>query len=617
MAELSSEELSLSDAVLRRVQETSAGAIPNEVRGLLFPWQQGFAARIFSQSSSHSFLTPSSLPPMPKPLPSFRTPKVNGEAFRIIARKRAKKTWAQQGHASRDRAVGRWKLIVMTNLRASDVGRTLLREASLGETTENQDEQLRDILAPKATSTLAKRAGPLLKLIAFAQANDFEPLPLDEAVAYRFLASKQEVLAPSFAQQLIEAATFAQHVVGLDGAEAVAGSLRIRGLASKLMANKRPLKQMEPLSVSMIVALEETVLHSECLPDAVIAGQALFCLFARARWSDAQCVASLEVDGPKDSEYYLQASVWRTKTSSLTGHKHQFLPMVAFGIGLENDWGRTWLEKRKEAGLEFGEYKPALPILLTSGEFGNAAMGPGEASRWLREILLQKGFGNMGLKVIGTHSLKATLLSWCAKNGVPREQRQILGYHAIPGVKSMLHYSRDEQAGPLCTLEQVIEQVKSGEFDPGATRSGRLITKLKPSVHGTSTPSSREMADSDSSSSRCSSASASSTSGSSSSRAADLVARQQEGHRRPASGSVDVYLKHRKLHTIHKAKAGDDSKLACGRLLTSSYSYMDDVPKLFPRCGVCFGKDLQDECESEETLAEGEDDVPSLCEHEP
>ena len=56
----------------------------------------------------------------------------------------------------------------------------MLRETSLGHVEADVRAQLRDILSPKATSTLAKRAGPLLKFIAFCQAEKQDPLPLHE-----------------------------------------------------------------------------------------------------------------------------------------------------------------------------------------------------------------------------------------------------------------------------------------------------------------------------------------------------------------------------------------------------------------------------------------------------
>ena len=46
---------------------------------------------------------------------------------------------------------------------------------------------------------------------------------------------------------------------------------------------------------------------------------------------------------------------------------------------------------------------------------------------------------------MGSHSLKATLLSWSAKAGMPMAARRILGGHAKAGDKAVAEYSRDEQ----------------------------------------------------------------------------------------------------------------------------------------------------------------------------
>ena len=227
-------------------------------------------------------------------------------------------------------------------------------------------------------------------------------------------------------------------MVGLDGAEEITHSPRIRGLAAKLLAKKRPIRQMIPLSKQMVMTLERAVVESECLPDAIIAGQALFCVYARARWGDAQHISDLEVDGPETGDYFMQAKVWKTKTSSQTNYKSDFLPMVAMGNGLDLDWGRVWLSKRSKAGLVFSQERPALPVLLTTGSFGNIPMRTGEATRWLREIFMQNGYLHSDLVNIGSHSLKATMLSWCAKYGVEREHRQILRLPLHPRHQSLV-----------------------------------------------------------------------------------------------------------------------------------------------------------------------------------
>eukprot|EP00971_Amphidinium_carterae_P264330 5243508-Amphidinium_carterae.1 len=73
----------------------------------------------------------------------------------------------------------------------------------------------------------------------------------------------------------------------------------------------------------------------------------------------------------------------------------------------------------------------------------------------------------------GTHSCKATLLSWAAKFGLPMDQRALLGGHVGGHQVSTLVYSRDELASPLRSLELVLTNVRLGTFDPDSTRSGR------------------------------------------------------------------------------------------------------------------------------------------------
>eukprot|EP00971_Amphidinium_carterae_P299884 5957865-Amphidinium_carterae.1 len=97
-------------------------------------------------------------------------------------------------------------------------------------------------------------------------------------------------MAATFPQQLLESMAFARWTVGMDGADQMESSPRIQGLAVAQRSKKRPLHQVLVLTVAMVVALEtlKVARDSECDVDAVIAGQLLFCLYARARWSDAQ-----------------------------------------------------------------------------------------------------------------------------------------------------------------------------------------------------------------------------------------------------------------------------------------------------------------------------------------
>ena len=75
---------------------------------------------------------------------------------------------------------------------------------------------------------------------------------------------------------------------------------------------------------------------------------------------------------------------------------------------------------------------------------------------------------------LGTHSCKATLLSWASKFGLPLETRRILGHHrlSLRGESSTLSYSRDAMAEPVRQLERLLRDIRSGAFDPDRTRSG-------------------------------------------------------------------------------------------------------------------------------------------------
>ena len=75
----------------------------------------------------------------------------------------------------------------------------------------------------------------------------------------------------------------------------------------------------------------------------------------------------------------------------------------------------------------------------------------------------------MTLEIVGS---RRTLLSWCAKRGLPWEDRQVLGGHTST-VRSAMVYSRDSLGKPLRLLEILLHEVRLGLFLPDATRSGR------------------------------------------------------------------------------------------------------------------------------------------------
>ena len=100
-----------------------------------------------------------------------------------------------------------------------------------------------------------------------------------------------------------------------------------------------------------------------------------------------------------------------------------------------------------------------------------------EATDYLRELVKGPWREAYPQLNVGTHSLKATALSWCAKFGIALSVRRQLGYHVQADDKSALTYSRDAAALPLRELDRVLTAIRAGGFDPDSTRSGRFVPR--------------------------------------------------------------------------------------------------------------------------------------------
>eukprot|EP00971_Amphidinium_carterae_P239605 4756925-Amphidinium_carterae.1 len=193
-----------------------------------------------------------------------------------------------------------------------------------------------------------------------------------------------------------------------------------------------------------------------------------------------------------------------------------------------------------------------MPAPMLGGGLSEEPLSSTHASKWLRELLVSRGADAEVVKGISTHSLKCTLLSWSAKYGLDRETRQILGYHMVPGSRSALHYSRDEQAAPLRRLRQVVVEVARGDFNPDAGRSG-MFKRMVPQHHPTALAEDSR-SDSSSSESSCSSDDT------------DVEESLTVPARKPAfepMSDEQVYVRHQRLQTVHRVRRGDLTRLAC------------------------------------------------------
>ena len=110
--------------------------------------------------------------------------------------------------------------------------------------------------------------------------------------------------------------------------------------------------------------------------------------------------------------------------------------MVGWATGVSGaPWASAWLKLREIAGCDAEADKTLMPEVLSDGKFGASRMTTQDGTLILRELLRLTGVAN--LEAYGTHSAKATLLSWAAKAGLSRADRQLLGGHADSKDKSM------------------------------------------------------------------------------------------------------------------------------------------------------------------------------------
>ena len=425
-------EASSINQALERSFRIAQQSLP--VRSITMPWERGLAASIFK---------PTVLDTLDSRLqrPEFRFPVNAGvpltdlataarnkakaqSSFPMSARRLKDMCVADSTDLLRNRALGRWKLIIQICPEASDRGRTLLNELHHLKDDASLIRILSDTDAKKAASTLLKRSGEVLKFVSFCVRRGCDPFPFDEFVCYKYLCTMDDASNTRATQagSFRSAVAFCLHTFGFDGCLGVLNSKRSQGIAHKLKARKAPLKQKRPFKVAEIIALERFA-HDKAtaLVDAIFIAHILFCIYSRSRWGDHQSIEKLEWDFDGSGGGFVQGNTRRAKTSVTAEQKSRFLPLTAPLCTLgQFDWWLSWMRNRTEANLEVSESVAFLPAPAGDGSWCQRPVSSGEASAWLREILKGLGFD---ASEVGTHSCKATCLSWCARAGVSHANR--------------------------------------------------------------------------------------------------------------------------------------------------------------------------------------------------
>ena len=380
----------------------------------------------------------------------------------------------------RNAAMKRLKVLVLLDPEATRLGASLIQQTQELKEDGYIMESLSDAFRKPASSTLQKRA---LSLQSFAvrsyQMGYDSPWRLNEEQVYSlFRALREEGVKASTAPHMLEALNFMNGIAGflfmpLD----TVISARTRGVARELRLTKEPLRQRDPLSLARVRYLEELMQSSSSWLCCIV-GQFLLCIHASARWADSQNIISLEILG-EGRGAILMASALGSKTTLTAEAKTRYLPYACVAEGvLQKPWAAAWLAAREEQHLTFET--GCLPTWRVSqGCWGDVATSSEEAAGILEELLVQGSLAPLASESIGTHSFKATMISWsgwCACVPFTNNERRLIGHHVKRGSTSTLIYSRQYYINLCGKLLAMYQAIREGRFSPDLDVSQRVMS---------------------------------------------------------------------------------------------------------------------------------------------
>ena len=231
-----------------------------------------------------------------------------------------------------------------------------------------------------------------------------------------------------------------------------------------MLSGKRLLRQSLALTVHQVKCLHVLLRDKKRHPtDRALVGYLLFCLYGRCRNSDLQAIHTLELDF-SDTGGFVFITTSHHKSGRMASLKTKLL------------WPQDALDAMQDAGCVFqnpidGPFMRA-PAHGFS-DFMKRGLRASEASSALRKFLnLDEPAPGSDAEIVSSHSLKATLLAWCARFGLSPQTRSMLGRHSSCLAETFAIYSRDLVGAPVTEPQGVIDAVHNGSFFPDDQRSG-------------------------------------------------------------------------------------------------------------------------------------------------
>ncbi|CAK9104190.1 unnamed protein product [Durusdinium trenchii] len=257
-------------------------------------------------------------------------------------------------------ALKKFKAIVLDDPDGSKLGRCLVSAVRFLQSEQQWECSFNDAFEGKSTATLVKRSASLWRFKSWCEDNRMGAIiSSSESTVYRYMQFLKEHGAPTTATSFLQAWTFLHHQIGLLGypLEDILSS-RVRGAARAMMSEKRVLQQAAPLSVKMIVALENVANFAPYPHRRIIAGHFLLCM-GSSRFGDSIHLHKLEVTFHESLEL-VEAESKSFKTGLTEERKKSLLPLLSLGRFLGGQaWASKWIEERQKAQLGLDPSLPA------------------------------------------------------------------------------------------------------------------------------------------------------------------------------------------------------------------------------------------------------------------
>ena len=254
----------------------------------------------------------------------------------------------------------------------------------------------------------------------------------------------------------------------------------------QMRAMKTPWRPADLLTVQEVLILHKILGdENEALGDRLLCGHCLHLLYSRSRWSDLAQVTRVFID---EEQKYFELSTKSHKGARSSELKSRLLPIVAPCQGInDQNWAVMYIALRERAGLVLpgaDEYKPMMPAPANDGAtiWYKRPLSSEEGADFMRKVL---NAPKSTERRISTHSFKSTLISWCAKYGLPDSSRAVLARHLSCATATTAVYSRDLLSPVLRELDTMLQAMRCTLFQPDRTRSGMVTPTVMSVVPGT------------------------------------------------------------------------------------------------------------------------------------